>query len=212
MEKKPRGRGRPKLGKEHVSVDLYPKTVALARARAARDDIPFCEAIDRSIQEANSKFNESREQERLQQWLGLKSVPVRSMDDSESSVFEELYRLSATRAALPPEASMDRSVEIIRTRLGELQSARGIHVPVADDYVTVLCGMLSNQPGVAGLWAYTLFLLFRENGNQPITMDAWVKAFPEGVPTDEAIEQALNEQLIRVGQTERNFTEMVEKW
>ena len=210
---KPR-RGRPPLKKTHVSVDLFPATVQLAKDRAKRESIPFCEAIDKSITEANGQAAAKLERSRLTNWRCLRFVAIRKMTKEEQEVFNEVFYMFAAGKSMPAEASEDTSINIIRSRLAEAQRVHGTPHAIADEWVTTFCGLLSDRPGVASLWAYTLWDIYQQsNSQQTVTMDTWVRSFAEGVPTTEATANVWQEQSVFFGgTTSRNYTEMVSEW
>ena len=63
--------------------------------------------------------------------------------------------------------------------------------------VTIMVGNLFDRPALAVLWAYTIALIFRQNGKYVVTLEHLADAFPDGFPTENGMRDAWDEQKQR---------------
>jgi hypothetical protein len=122
-------------------------------------------------------------------FLDLKADELRRMDADEAKA---LINVSIIPEFNEPVSA--QQVQAILTKDGELKLPFGLAVLIQRltltqakyaPAVVMMAGILSNSPGDAVMWAYTLFLLAQHNN--AVTLDDLIMGpFAEGFPTDEA--------------------------
>lgn len=68
--------------------------------------------------------------------------------------------------------------------------------PNVAQVVRIFCSMLCDRPGTAVMWAYTLAVLAQEKKGEEVTMSDWCDAFPMGIPSAQACQDAWEYQKV----------------
>lgn len=135
-------------------------------------------------------------------WHGLLDCETEHMDEATSKTFISLNL--AEIAGFDPkmeEEISDKSFcyKVLTKRLEAVESANEVSFPVK-----TLCGaVLSNTPGLAVMWAYTLHYIRVAEGKK-VNMEVLTNWFPNGYPTKRAIEEAWSAQKMAIIEPERN--------
>lgn len=126
----------------------------------------------------------------LENYKGLADCKTEPMDTVRSRVFLQLCLTdSSDLKRMFKDFGQMMSLQIIQSRLEYAGWSNG----EIDVKPIFFAAVISLTPGEAVMWAYTLCLLAKQNGNR-FTWNDFCKAFASGLPTPDAMEAAWDAQ------------------
>ena len=133
----------------------------------------------------------------MTEFRGFLGCAVEAMDQKGSEVFLSLCmaemngdRAHAT-AAITDFEEKSWVFKVMISRLTALSEAE------ISPWALMLIGSMLDTPAKAVLWAYTLDLIYVDNGRKEVTIDTVTKHFPMGFPTEAAYCEIWNSQKMK---------------
>lgn len=144
------------------------------------------------------------------EYQGLLNAAVRDMTKGEAQAFCAMSLAEKMDPEMPKDMrkvlNKDFGYQVLSKRLDYFKIPVGWHLKVL---VVSLC----RNPAQVVMWAYTLALLYKEKKAE-LTMGDFLSKFPKGVPTEEALNKAWDEQkrLVRPSGGTDNWLDYPEQW
>lgn len=120
-------------------------------------------------------------------WRGLLNCNTRPLTPAEANMFVR-FNVSNVGVNAPFPAEMEEGLEqvflyqVLKKRIDHIEVATENKPDIAP-IVILWCSYLSDRPGIAVMWAYTLYLIWLKYQKR-ITLLEWVFEFPNGVPLE----------------------------
>lgn len=132
-------------------------------------------------------------------WKGLLGSKIRPLNEKESQLFLGI----CMKGNIPFPEDMAKELEsmflyqVLKKRLDAIPQVNGLK-PEISPWLILWCSMLCDRPGIAVMWAYTLYLMWLKERREVTIMD-WVDEFPMGVPLMSEYERLWDEQKQQTG-------------
>lgn len=117
----------------------------------------------------------------LKDWRGMLAASTIPLTKEQSNLFITLCMASVSKAR-EVAGTMD-DVFLYQVLVKRLEAYSPHITELIDPRILILCAGLSDRPGIAVLWAYTLAHMLI--GKDTLTLDDWTMAFPMGIPSME---------------------------
>jgi len=210
-ETRPRGRKQSRRSGYTIRLTEDARKLLTQRQKVAGGSLS--DAVEFCVFETLGRSSDKHALKGKQEWRGLLTAQRRDMNDAEHELFNEVYLYFQKQDKFDEEDWGYQPVGRIFTLLKHTEDVKGLALQIADDYTQMLCGLLSVKDGYPELWAYTLYVMFREM-QRTVTLNDWIHAFSEGIPTYQANVFAWQHQqlyLVNEGQ-DINFCENPTYW
>lgn len=144
------------------------------------------------------------------EYQGLLTAALRDMTEDEARVFVAMSLAERQAPEMPKDLGklLDKNLgyQVFSKRLDYFK------IPVGWQLRVFIAGLCRN-PAHAVMWAYTLALLHKQK-NGPLAIGDFVEKFPAGVPTEDALNKAWDEQkrLVRPSGGSDNWLDYPEQW
>lgn len=152
------------------------------------------------------------EYEGKEYWQGLVDVDSRPMTEDETGMLVQCMMMENQNFTKGQDKEIDTGLEssmgykIFDKRL----EVAGIEVTLP---LAMFLVSLCDSPGNVVMWAYTVNVIrVARNIEGPVTVSDFAEAFPMGIPTDEGLQKAWEEQKVNDGSMTGNLVDNFENW